>query len=202
MITCPECGHRNQDSAQRCASCQASLASAIRDMQIPVSQPGGQEVAPEIGRPEVPTDTGELEGETPTGQSRLAYRLAAVLLLVSLLIFIVEMLLEPDLSQIISKVIDLGLAIGLLQFRRGARSWTLVRAVFSAILWPILAFAGNEPVVAAMMAVMQLGFSGSLILLLTGQSRTWRLVLAMGIYAVSFAIPYVVFLLIAVLVLM
>ncbi len=127
-------------------------------------------------------------GETRTGQSRLAYRLAAALLVVGVTFQIVDALLTPNTpgGLNISIVIDFGLAIGLLQLRAGARTWVLVRAVLGAILWPVLFFHGNDLPSAVFMTVAQWGYCGAVILLLTGKSTTWRLVLAVAVFAVFY----------------
>ncbi len=127
-------------------------------------------------------------GETRTGQSRLAYRLAAALLIVGVASQIVDALLTPNTpgGLNISIVIDLGLAIGLLQLRAGARTWVLIRAGLGAIVWPVLFFQSNDFASAVLMTLAEWGYCGGLILLLTGQSKTWRLVLAVAVFAVFF----------------
>jgi hypothetical protein len=153
----------------------------------------------ETHRQEIESALDELEAETGkppaaetlTGQSALAYRLAAVVLFLNALISVGNLLLawlldlptELAYSTIIPVLIDLGLAIGLLQLRKGARTWVLIRAGFGAVVWPIFIFISNDPISAVIMTLMQWGFCGPLILLLTGQSKTWRLVLAMAIFA-------------------
>ncbi|NIV30419.1 MAG: hypothetical protein GWN58_13260 [Anaerolineae bacterium] len=130
--------------------------------------------------------------ETDTGQSRLAYRLAATVLLVGALVTVADVLISWALglgtaagfSVIIRIAIDVGLAIGLLQLRKGARTWVLIRAGVGATLWPIVLFLSNDLITAAIMSVMQWGFCGALLLFLTGQSKTWRLVLGMVIFVV------------------
>lgn len=133
-----------------------------------------------------------LADETGTGQSQLAYRLAALVLFLGTLVSIVDALaawalglsLDVGICRVAPILIDLGLAIGLLQLRAGARTWVLVRAVLGAIVWPIFLFTSNDAITAIILTVIQWGFCGALILLLTGQSKTWRLVLAMGSFVI------------------
>jgi hypothetical protein len=109
------------------------------------------------------------------------YRLAAgtMFIVISIIVF----LIMGDSASTIS-AIDLLLAFGLLQFRPGARNWMLFRAGVGAIVIPLWAFASNEITTAIVMSVIQWGYCGALILLLTGQSKTWRLILGVGIFVV------------------
>jgi len=134
----------------------------------------------------------DLADETDTGQSRLAYRLAAAVLFLVALINVVDGAVawalgveaELGLCTVLPILIDGGLAVGLLQLRKGARTWVLIRAGLGATLWPILLFLGNDPITAIIMSVMQWGFCGALLLLLTGETKTWRLALAAAIFVV------------------
>ncbi len=133
-----------------------------------------------------------LADETDTGQSRLAYRMAAAVLFLVVLINVVDGVLawalgveaEIGLCTALPILIDVGLGIGLIQLRKGARTWVLIRAGVGATLWPILLFLSNEPITAAIMSAMQWGFCGALLLLLTGESKTWRLALAAALFVV------------------
>jgi hypothetical protein len=155
-----------------------------------MEQPHRKEIESAFDEPDGETGKPPV-AETLTGQSALAYRLAAVVLFLNALLSVGNLLLawllnlptELAFSTIIPVVIDLGLAIGLLQLRKGARTWVLIRAGFGAVVWPIFMFINNDPISAVIMTLMQWGFCGPLILLLTGQSKTWRLVLAMAIFA-------------------
>ncbi len=134
----------------------------------------------------------DLANETDTGQSRLAYRLAAAVLFLVVLVNVVDGLVawamdieaELGLCTVLPILIDVGLGIGLIQLRKGARTWVLIRAGIGATLWPILLFLSNDPITAVIMSAMQWGFCGALLLLLTGQSKTWRLALAVAIFVV------------------
>jgi hypothetical protein len=127
------------------------------------------------------------KAETRTGQSRLAYRLAALMLFLGVVLEIVAMFLPGNApgGVNISIAIDFVLALGLMQLRAGARYWALVRAVLGAILGPILFFSGYDFASAALMVIWQWVCCGGMILLLTGQSKPWRLVLGLA--------PFVVF---------
>ena|GEM_PF-2985321 len=138
-------------------------------------------------RSEVKRRLTALTSETPTGQSRLAYHLAAVALLLGVIVNIVDGILGGNLSlKLITIVIDTILVIGLIQLRPGARTYTLVRSAAGAILWPILMFAQHDLTTAIVSSIMQWGYCGSLILLLTGESKTWRVVLAVAVYVILF----------------
>ena len=151
-------------------------------------------------RSEVKKRLTSLTSETSTGQNRLAYRLAAVALFVGVIVNIMDGLLGSNLGlKIIPIVIDTILVIGLIQLRPGARTYTLFRAAAGAILWPILMFAQNDLTTAIVSSIMQWSYCGSLILLLTGESKTWRLALAVGIYVVLFLGIYGVLLFLVVL---
>jgi len=152
-------------------------------------------------RSEVKKRLTSLTSETSTGQSRLAYRLAAVALFVGVIVNFVDGILGSNLGlKIIPIVIDTILVIGLIQLRVGARTYTLVRSAAGAILGPIWTFAQNAPTTVVIVTVIaQWGYCGTPILLLTGESKTWRLALAVGIYVVFFLGTYAVLLLLVVL---
>jgi tetratricopeptide (TPR) repeat protein len=140
-----------------------------------------------------------LTSETPTGQSRLAYRLAAIVLCLGVFINIISVVIGGDVTTVIPSLIDLILAAGLFHLRPGARKFTLFRAVTGAILLPILVFVGQDAAAAIVISVMQWGYCGAMILLLTGQSKTWRLTLAIGIFVVFTLVIFVLLLLVIVL---
>jgi len=125
-----------------------------------------------------------LTPKTSSGQSPLAYRLAAAVLFFGVVINIVDMIVGGSAETVATLIIDFGLAVGLIRLKAGARNFTLFRAVLGAILWPILMFVGNDVFTAIIMSLMQWGYCGALILLLTGRSKTWRLVLAIAIFVV------------------
>jgi len=128
-----------------------------------------------------------LTSETSTGQSRLAYRLAAGVMFLTIGISVMSGLIA-GLSFIIlfSGGVDFVLAVGLFQFRPGARGFTLFRATLGAIAVSLLAFTGNDPSAALVTSINVGGYCGAVILLLTGQSKTWRLILALGIFVVFY----------------
>jgi tetratricopeptide (TPR) repeat protein len=131
-----------------------------------------------------------LTSDTPTGQSSLAYRIAACLLILGVLMNIVGLLVvRTTLSTpiVISGVVDFILVIGLFKLRTWARNLTYGRAFLGAIVVPIwyflVVFKANIWL-TLLVSVVQWGYCGSLILLLTGQSKTWRLVSGVIIFLV------------------
>lgn len=129
---------------------------------------------------------------TDTGQSLLAYRLAAIVLFLGVVVqvahavvcWVYDVPTEPEAFGIGSAVVDVLLAIGLLQARSGARTWVLFRAGLGAIVGSIVLYTSQDALSATLGSVAQWGYCGSLILLLTGRSKTWRLVLAMASFVV------------------
>jgi len=129
--------------------------------------------------------------ETLTGQSRLAYRLAAGLLLinsaVALLFALPQGAVTPSVAPVI---IDSALAIGLLEFHRGARTLVLLRAGLG-VAWAvataaILLLQSNPTSTELVWTVgLQLAYAVPVILLLTGRSNKWRFGAAVAIFAVA-----------------
>lgn len=192
MKVCRNCYTENPLDAVLCSECGMSLTRA----------PTGEEaikLREEFEAQSLRREEAEVQlelppmRETPSGQSRLAYRLAAALLFVNVFLNILDGLVAGG-STLASKIIPivggLVLAIGLLQLRGGFRLWALVAAVLGAIAFPILSFLSSDALTAIWMSVIQWGLSGALILLLTGQSKTWRLALAVGIYVVFTLVPF------------
>lgn len=185
-------------------SSAAIRATAVASLRAPVHQALLQQ-HPELGQRARSVAEGAaaarerdrqwaLADETDTGQSKLAYRLAGAVLLLGALVSVVDALVswafdipvETGFSRILALVIDIGLAIGLFQLRKGARTWVLIRAGAGAILWPIVLFLGSDPLTAAILSVMQWGFCGALLLLLTGESKPWRLALGVASFVVFY----------------
>jgi hypothetical protein len=169
---CPNCKSRFGTAVKQCPYCGQVLE---RSAPLP----------PLVSMPRTPT-----QAETDTGQSILAYRLAAVVLYLAVLVNVVSIVFAiavgdpPPANLIVSSIIDSALGVGLLLLKRGARSLVLIRAVLGGIFLPILTFAQGDVVVAIVTTVMQWGYCGSLILLLTGESKTWRIVVGMAIFCV------------------
>jgi hypothetical protein len=171
MKLCRNCATESPLDAVLCSECGMSVTRA----------PTGEEARKLKAQPAQPP------GETPTGQSLLAYRLAAIVLLVGASLNVIDTLVAggAGITMIIGAVaIDVGLAVWLLRLSGTARLWTVVRAALGAVAWPILAFLGNDALTALLMTMAQWGYSGALVLLLTGQSKTWRLALAVAIFVV------------------
>jgi hypothetical protein len=140
----------------------------------------------------VPETRPWIEAETPTGQSRLAYRLGAVLLLTNAALALVLSLASGSVSaSSIYIVIDSALAIGLLDLRSGARNLVLIRAFLGAVLsvlsLQLFVLPGNESASSPLFYYYstQLAYAASLFLLLTGRSKNWRIGLTLGLYVVG-----------------
>ncbi|MCB0213129.1 MAG: hypothetical protein KDJ52_27555 [Anaerolineae bacterium] len=121
--------------------------------------------------------------ETQSGQSPLAYRLAAAVLFGGILINVADAFWGAS-PNIMSIIIDIAVVIGLLRLSRGARGWALFRAAFGAIVGPILFFTNNDPITAGFMSILTWSITGSILLLLTGNSRPWRLILGSSIFVI------------------
>lgn len=147
-----------------------------------------------------------LVAQTPTGQSRFAYQLAAVSLILTALLTIIANLasaayVDPELDMqawrgLLSPIVDVALAVGLFRLSRGARTLTLIRAVAGVLLVPVQLVGGGYPAGWIIPAAMQLGTSGALILLLTGTSRNRRLVLSAVLYVTCTLVPFWVLILV------
>jgi hypothetical protein len=123
----------------------------------------------------------EAARETPTGQSRLAYQLAALFLLINVVVGLPGQVVIETFTGLgnfaLFLPIPLALAIGLLEFRSGARVLTIVFAVL-AFLVSILGLTVVELLVAWTGPV-------AFLLLLTGQSKRWRIIIAVALYVVG-----------------
>jgi hypothetical protein len=113
----------------------------------------------------------------------VAFRFAAGILFANLLISAIS-LLFGQIPNIIAVVLDIVLAIGLLYLSHQARGFTLFRAYAGAILLPLLAFLQHDLLTAIIMTIIQVCFSGSLILLLQGETKRWKLITASIIFGV------------------
>ncbi len=124
----------------------------------------------------------------PSGPTPTAYRLAALVLGLGVAMSLAFFLFggQPDPITI---VIDAILIAGLLFYKPWARSFTLIRVGLGAVLWPILYFLGNPPLIALVSSLIQWGFCGALLLLLTGETKPRRLAIALAIYAALVLVP-------------
>lgn len=172
LVECPNCGRMIGKNVTKCSYCDHVVRGTSPQLTT-------KPVADKPSRP-----------LTETGQSHLAYRLAAGMLFIGALINVVSVLILvgadafPDISLIVSAIIDVGLAIGLLQMRSGARAWVLVRTVLGAILVPIVRFLTLDAFEGILSLLMQWGYCGALFIVLTGQSKTWRIALASAVFVV------------------
>jgi hypothetical protein len=144
--------------------------------------------------------------ESPSGQSSLAYRLAAGMLLVTAGMSVLGRILSavvPDMVETfnvctgIRVLIGIGLGVGLLTVKRDARRWVLVFAGLSALAVAVFSFLLYDGVTGALMTIMQWAYSGALWLLLTGQSKTGRLVAAALLYTLLYLGPNILLVLLA-----
>lgn len=141
----------------------------------------------------VPVNGNPLPTTPPTpGPSRAAYHLAAALLLLHVLQGLLRLFFftpQPDLWVII---IELPLAIGLWRVSKWARRATLIWASIVVILAAISLLDQISPAL-----IFNVPIFGVIILLLTGQTRPWRISLArtililMIVVTVFFALPTV-----------
>ncbi len=136
---------------------------------------------PSVG-PE-PGSSGVLPQNSNTDVKPIAFRIAAGILLTTSLLSLAGLVLGSP-PNVIGLVIDIGLAISLLKLSDSARGFTLFRAYAGAILWPILLFVQNDFLTASVLTVIQLAYCGSLILILQGQTRDWKIYLSLGIFVV------------------
>ena len=112
-----------------------------------------------------------------------AFKIAAGILIISSLLSLVGLFFSSP-PNIVALVIDVWLAIRLWGLKANVRNFALFRAYAGAILWPILLFVQNDFVTASVLTVIQLAYCGSLILLLQGQPKNWRIYLAVGIFVI------------------
>jgi tetratricopeptide (TPR) repeat protein len=117
-----------------------------------------------------------------TPAKKTAFRVAAIMLLITTISNLIEILLKAEgtTSRLLTTIIiDLVLMVGLWAGVSWARTWTLWRAGAGAVLFPILLITQHEYA----LAVAQLAVTGGLLLVLTGQSSTRRIVLSSGLFA-------------------
>lgn len=125
--------------------------------------------------------------DTPLGQSQLAYRLAAALMLVNSALGLLFALSASSAAT--NVIIPSALAIGLIELRRGARNLVLLVASLG-VLWSIATGAmillqGESSPIPFSTVGLQLAYTISVILCLTGRSSSRRLGLAVGIFVIG-----------------
>ncbi len=136
--------------------------------------------SPSIG-PE-PGSSGVLQ-QSSMDVKPIAFQVGAGILFTSSLLSLASLLLGSA-PNIIALVIDVWLAISLLKLSTGARNFTLFRAYAGALIFPILFFVQHDPVTAVILSIIQVAYCGSLILVLQGATRNWKIYLAIGIFVV------------------
>jgi hypothetical protein len=130
--------------------------------------------------------------ETPTGQSFLAYRIAAGLLVLNALISLAQFQLLGLLTEwwlVLAPPVMVGLAVGLL-LRKGWVCYLALTAVMlGALTMTLLAFANGGLISGVVNGAIHWGFAGAIMLLLTGESSPFRMMLASGLYVVLNLMP-------------
>jgi hypothetical protein len=119
----------------------------------------------------------------PSNVKPLAFRVASGILVVNILMNI-GVLVLGQAPNIIALVVDGILAISLFLLHPGARGFTLFRAYAGGILLPILAFWQHDPLTAVILSIVQVFYSGALILLLQGETKNWKVITAICIFGV------------------
>ena len=158
-MKCPKCSAENLSWQERCQSCGARLHEE-------------DEVSNML-------HWGEL------AQSRVAvWTAVGIIFFIDLLNIVLSIILSimPGALEISSIVIDLYLGINLLRGKRWARKWMLIRVVLGLLVWGILAifqkdFGG---------LIMQAGFCGAILLLLTGISTRNRILEGIALFVIFF----------------
>ncbi len=115
------------------------------------------------------------EGYGELSQSRVAvWSAVGVIFFIDLLNIVLSIISSVmlDAADIIPIVIDLYLGINLLRGKRSARKWLLIRVVLGLLVWGIMAIFQQDYVGL----IMQAGFCGAIIILLTGISTRNRIV--------------------------
>jgi hypothetical protein len=130
--------------------------------------------------------------ETPTGQSFLAYRVAAGLLLLNALIVLAQIQLLGLFGEwwlVLAPPAMVGLAVGLLLRKGWVCYLALTAAILGALVMTLVAFANGALFSAITNGVIHWGFAGAIMLLLTGESSPWRTAMAVGLYGVFNLMP-------------
>lgn len=132
-------------------------------------------------------ETSALEGvaaETSSGQSRRAYYIAASMMLVSGLTTLVVIAVTRQTTDLLVTLFDLAVAIALFRLHNSARKLAILRALIGGIGIIFLTFRQYEPAIAVLVSITVVAYSGAIVLLLTGRSQPWRLILAVGIFII------------------
>jgi hypothetical protein len=118
-------------------------------------------------------------------QSKAAVYTAAALMIavpvISLIVVAVADASEAMVLGTVSLFASVFLAVGLFNFRPWARTFTLIAAAVGLVVWGAVALGAGD--IGAF--VLQVGYSVSIILLLTGQSTGSRITVAGGLFIVS-----------------
>lgn len=177
---CPNCAQMVGMNQDRCPYCGPVLEVELR---------------PAISQ--LPVVSGSPVRRTESGQSRLAYQLAAGLLFLVVLIGVADMAFvyaaagDVIYLRVFNLVVQFAFGVALLRFDTGIRSCVLILAVLGAILVPVAYFLAYDLVTAILGTLIQIGFGVSLVLLLTGESKPWRLWTAGTVFVAFVLLPNV-----------
>ena len=129
-------------------------------------------------------ETTKEEGYGELSQSRDAvWTAVGIIFFIDLLNIVLSIIFSVIVAlDIVPAVIDLYLGINLLRGKRSARTWMLIRVVLGLLVWGILAifqkdFGG---------LIMQAGFCGAILLLLTGISTRNRILGGIALFVIPF----------------
>ncbi len=133
-------------------------------------------------------------GGTLTGQTPLAYRIAAGIVLLTVALQLGATLPRGLFSGVLlfRLTVDFALALALFQLWPGARAWMLIRVGLGILFMPICVSQSYGMNLMTLFGVIfpTLGYSISILLLLNGRSTTRRLVAALAIYALLCLVPF------------
>lgn len=129
-------------------------------------------------------ETTKEEGYGELSQSRDAvWTAVGIIFFIDLLNIVLSIIFSVIVAlDIVPIVIDLYLGINLLRGKRSARTWMLIRVVLGLLVWGILAifqkdFGG---------LIMQVGFCGAILVLLTGISTRNRILGGIALFVIPF----------------
>jgi len=94
--------------------------------------------------------------------------------------------------MILVVLVDLALAYGLYANKEKYKKYTICRAIAGGIFWPLLTLMQSDFSLAFIVGLTEWGFSGSILLLLVGKAKRWRLIAAVIVFLVFTFSIYVV----------
>jgi hypothetical protein len=126
--------------------------------------------------------------ETPTGQSFLAYRLAGGILVLNALVVLAQIQLLSLFGEwwlVLAPPAMVGLAVGLWLRKGWVCYLTLTAAILGALVMTLLAFANGPLFSGIVNGLIHWSFAGAIMLLLTGESSPFRMMVAVGLYVIG-----------------